>query len=53
MVGILIAILIAALAYYICVALALPSIIAIIAVILVLLMAIGNYGGGVGGPRRW
>lgn len=54
MIGIVIAILLAALVYYVCIALALPSIIAIIAVILVLLVALGNFGGYVGGgPRRW
>jgi hypothetical protein len=52
MVGILIAVLLAALVYYVCVLLGLPAIIAIIAAIVVLLVGIG--GGWYGpGPRRW
>ncbi len=54
MIGILIAILLAALAYWVCLALALPSIVALIAAILVLLGGVGHYGGYYGGgPRRW
>lgn len=46
MIGVLIAILLAALAYYVCVLLGLPVIIAVIAAILVLLA-------GFGGPRYY
>lgn len=49
MIGIVIAILLAALVYWLCVALGLPSIIAIIAAILVLLSGIGTGGYGYGG----
>lgn len=51
MIGILIAILIAALVYWLCLALGLPAIIGIIAAILVLLAGIGHggYFGGRGG----
>jgi hypothetical protein len=45
MIAILIAILLAALAYYVCVALGLPLIIGIIAAIVVLLAGIGGGGG--------
>ncbi len=48
MIGIIIGILVAALVYWICVALGLPSIIAIIAAVLVLLSAIGTGGYGYG-----
>jgi hypothetical protein len=48
MIGILIAILVAALVYWICVALGLPSIVAIIAAILVLLGGVGY-----GSRGRW
>ncbi|MFL5820379.1 MAG: hypothetical protein ACJ76S_06820 [Solirubrobacteraceae bacterium] len=48
MIGILIAVLVAALVYWICVALGLPSIVAIIAAILVLLG-----GAGYGSRGRW
>jgi hypothetical protein len=48
-VGILIAILIAALVYWLCVAIGLPSIVAIIAAILVLLAGIPSGGFGAGG----
>ena len=58
MIGIVIAILVAAVVYWICVAVGLPSIVAIIAAILVLLAGIptGGYGfgsrwGGRAGPR--
>lgn len=57
MIGIVIAILVAALVYWICVAIGLPSIVAIIAAILVLLAGIptGGYGFGSrwGGGGRW
>ncbi len=49
MIGILIAILVAALVYWICAALGLPSIVAIIAAILVLLAGIPTGGYGLGG----
>jgi uncharacterized protein YacL len=48
MIGIIIGILVAALVYWICVALGLPAIIAIIAAVLVLLSAIGTGGYGYG-----
>jgi hypothetical protein len=48
MIGILIAILLAALAYWVCLAIGLPSIVAIIAAILVLLSGIGTGGYGYG-----
>ncbi|HWC27362.1 MAG TPA: hypothetical protein VG474_12320 [Solirubrobacteraceae bacterium] len=48
MIGILIAILLAALVYWVCVALGLPAIVAIIAAILVLLSGIGTGGYGYG-----
>jgi hypothetical protein len=51
MIGIVIAILIAALVYWLCTALGLPAIIAIIAAILVLLAGIPTGGYGFGG--RW
>ena len=51
MIGILIAILLAALVYALCVALGLPSIVAIIAASLVLLAGIPTGGYGIGG--RW
>jgi hypothetical protein len=49
MIGIVIAILLAALVYWLCVALGLPSIIAIVAAILVLISGIGTGGYGFGG----
>jgi hypothetical protein len=49
--GILIAILLAALVYWLCVAIGLPVIIAVIAAILVLLAGIPL--GGYGGRGRW
>jgi hypothetical protein len=49
MIGILIAILLAALVYFLCVALGLPSIVAIIAAVLVLLAGIPTGGYGIGG----
>ena len=48
MIGIIIGILVAALVYWVCVALGLPAIIAIIAAVLVLLSAIGTGGYGYG-----
>jgi hypothetical protein len=49
MIGILIAVLVAALVYWLCVALGLPAIVGIIAAILVL---IGGVGTGLGGWGR-
>ena len=51
MIGILIAILLAALVYWLCLALGLPAIVGIIAAILVLLAAIPTGGYGLG--NRW
>jgi hypothetical protein len=51
MIGVLIAVLFAALVYAICVALGLPSIVAIVAAILVLLAGVPTGGYGIGG--RW
>ncbi|HEX8158598.1 MAG TPA: hypothetical protein VF526_14535 [Solirubrobacteraceae bacterium] len=48
MIGILIAILLAALVYWLCAALGLPTIVAIIAAILVLISGIGTGGYGYG-----
>jgi hypothetical protein len=48
MIGIIIAILLAALAYWLCLAIGLPSIVAIIAAVLVLLSGIGTGGYGYG-----
>jgi hypothetical protein len=48
MIGILIAILLAALAYWVCVAIGLPAIVGIVAAILVLLSGIGTGGYGYG-----
>ena len=56
MIGILIAILVAALVYWLCVVLGLPSIVGIIAAILVLLAGIPTGGYGFGdrfGARRY
>jgi hypothetical protein len=56
MIGILIAVLLAALVYFLCMALGLPAIVGIIAAVLVLLAGIptGGYGigGRVGGGQR-
>ena len=55
LIGLVIAIVVAALAYWICVALGLPSIVAIIAAILVLLAGLPTGGYGLGtrfGARR-
>jgi hypothetical protein len=49
MIGILIAVLLAALVYFLCMALDLPSIVAIIAAVLVLLAGIPTGGYGIGG----
>ncbi|MDQ3850118.1 MAG: hypothetical protein M3296_05845 [Actinomycetota bacterium] len=49
MIGVLIAIVLAALVYFLCTALGLPSIVAIIAAILVLISGIGTGGYGFGG----
>ena len=49
MIGVLIAVLLAALVYYLCVALGLPAIVAIVAAILVLLSGVGTGGYGYGG----
>ena len=51
MIGILIAVLLAALVYWICLAVGLPAIVGIIAAILVLLSGIGTSGYGLGGRR--
>jgi hypothetical protein len=50
-IGILIAILVAALVYWLCVAIGLPSIVGVIAAILVLLGGVPTGGFGLGG--RW
>jgi hypothetical protein len=50
-IGILIAVLLAAVVYFLCVALGLPSIVAIIAAILVLLAGVPSGGYGMG--SRW
>ena len=49
MIGILIAVLLAALVYFLCIALGLPAIVAIVAAILVLLAGIPTGGYGIGG----
>jgi hypothetical protein len=51
MIGILIAILVAAVVYWLCIALGLPAIVGLIAAILVLLGGIPSGGYGMG--RRW
>ncbi len=48
MIGILVAVLLAALVYFVCVTLGLPSIVAIIAAVLVLLAGIPSGGYGLG-----
>ena len=48
MIGILIAILVAALVYWICLVIGLPAIVAIIAAVLVLLSGVGTGGYGYG-----
>jgi hypothetical protein len=52
-IGIVIAILVAALVYWLCLALGLPSIVGIIAAILVLLGGVGSGGYGMRAGRRW
>jgi hypothetical protein len=51
MIGILIAIVLAALAYWVCMALGLPAIVALIAAVLVLLAGVPSGGYGLG--SRW
>jgi hypothetical protein len=51
MIGILIAIVLAALAYWLCLALGLPSLVALIAAVLVLLAGVPTGGYGLG--SRW
>jgi hypothetical protein len=51
MIGVLIAVLFAALVYVLCIALGLPAIVGIVAAILVLLSGIPSGGYGLG--RRW
>jgi hypothetical protein len=53
MIGILIAILVAAIVYWLCLALGLPAIVGVIAAILVLLGGIGTGGYGLRTGRRW
>jgi hypothetical protein len=48
MIGILLAIVLAALAYWVCLAIGLPAIVAIIAAVLVLLSGVGTGGYGYG-----
>jgi hypothetical protein len=50
MIGILIAVLLAALVYWLCMMLGLPAIVAIVAAILVLVAGVGTGGYG---PRGW
>jgi hypothetical protein len=52
MIGIVIAILVAALVYWLCLVLGLPSIVGIIAAILVLLAGVGSGGYGMRAGRR-
>ena len=52
MIGILIAILVAALVYWICLVIGLPAIVAIIAAVLVLLSGVGTGGYGYGRRGR-
>lgn len=52
MVGILIAVLLAALVYWVCLVIGLPAIVAIIAAVLVLLSGVGTGGYGYGRGRR-
>jgi hypothetical protein len=53
MIGILIAVLLAALVYWLCTALGLPVIVGIIAAILVLLAGVGSGGYGLRAGRRF
>jgi hypothetical protein len=52
-IGIVIAVLVAALVYWLCLVLGLPSIVGIIAAILVLLGGVGTGGYGMRAGRRW
>jgi len=52
-IGIVIAILVAALVYWLCLVLGLPAIVGIIAAILVLLGGVGSGGYGMRAGRRW
>jgi hypothetical protein len=52
-IGIVIAVLVAALVYWLCLVLGLPSIVGIIAAILVLLAGVGSGGYGMRAGRRW
>ena len=52
-IGIVIAILVAALVYWLCLVLGLPAIVGIIAAILVLLGGVGTGGYGMRAGRRW
>jgi hypothetical protein len=52
-IGIVIAVLVAALVYWLCLILGLPSIVGIIAAILVLLGGVGSGGYGMRAGRRW
>jgi hypothetical protein len=49
MIGILIAVLLAALVYFLCIAIGLPAIVAIVAAIVVLLAGVPTGGYGIGG----
>jgi hypothetical protein len=51
MIGVLVAVLLAAVVYFICVALGLPAIIGIVAALLVLISGIGTGGYGLGRGR--
>ena len=53
MIGIVIAILVAALVYWLCLVLGLPTIVGIIAAILVLLAGVGSGGYGMRAGGRW
>jgi hypothetical protein len=51
LIGLLIAILLAALAYWVCVALGLPAVVGVIVAIIVIIGGIGGVGWGGPGPR--
>jgi hypothetical protein len=53
MIGVLIAVLLAALVYWLCLALGLPAIVGIVAAILVLVSGVRTGGYGIGAGRRW
>lgn len=53
MIGVLVAVLLAALVYWLCVAIGLPVIVGIVAAVLVLISGIGTGGYGVGARGRW